>query len=114
VQNVIQDGSREWITLIATICVDGTSLSPGLIYQATSGNIQDSWLQDYDPTTQSCFFSSSLTGWINNSLGYSWLTTIFDRETKGKARQGRDWRLLIIDGHGSHINMSFIDYCHDH
>ena len=30
----IQDGNREWITTIGYICADGTSLSPGLIYQA--------------------------------------------------------------------------------
>jgi hypothetical protein len=28
----LQDGNREWITTIACICADGTSLSPGLIY----------------------------------------------------------------------------------
>jgi len=111
-QNVCQDGNREWITILATICADGTSLSPGLIYQAISGNIQDTWLQDFDPIEQKCFFASSPTGWTNDSLGYSWLTTLFDCETKAKARQGRDWRLLILDGHGSHINMRFIDYCH--
>jgi hypothetical protein len=114
VKHVSQDGNREWITVIATICADGTSLSPGLIYQAVSGDIQDSWLQDYDPNEHSCFFASSPTGWTNDDLGYAWLTTLFDRETKAKARQGRDWRLLIVDGHGSHINMRFIDYCHLH
>jgi hypothetical protein len=29
-----QDGSREWITLLATICADGSSLPPALIYKA--------------------------------------------------------------------------------
>jgi hypothetical protein len=33
-----QDGNGEWITVIASICTDGTSLPPGLIYQATSSN----------------------------------------------------------------------------
>ena len=32
IKYVIQDGNREWITLIATIYADGTHLSPGLIY----------------------------------------------------------------------------------
>lgn len=27
------DGSREWITILATICADGSTLSPGLIYK---------------------------------------------------------------------------------
>ena len=39
IKQFIQDGNREWITTVATICADGTSLSPGLIYQAVSGNI---------------------------------------------------------------------------
>ena len=65
VQNAVQDGNREWITILATICADGTSLSPGLIYQAVSGNIQDSWFQDFDPKEHSCFFALSSTGWTN-------------------------------------------------
>jgi hypothetical protein len=105
----LQDGNREWITSIACICADGTSLSPGLIYQASTSNIQDSWLQDFDPELHSCFFASSASGWTNDELGYAWLTNIFDRETKDKAR--RRWRLLILDGHGSHLTMKFIDYC---
>ena len=32
IKYIIQDGNREWITLIATIYIDGTHLSPGLIY----------------------------------------------------------------------------------
>lgn len=32
IKHVIQDGNREWITLIATIYADGTYVSPGLIY----------------------------------------------------------------------------------
>jgi transposase len=41
VRHVLQDGSREWITVIATICGDGTSFSLGLTYHARSKNIQD-------------------------------------------------------------------------
>ena len=49
IKNTIQNGNREWITILAIICTDGTALSPGLIYQAVMGNIQDSWLQDFNP-----------------------------------------------------------------
>ena len=112
IKQIIQDGNREWITTIVAICADGSVLSPGLIYQATTGLIQDSWLQDFDPNAQSCFFASSPSGWTNNELGFQWLTQIFERETKAKAQ--RSWRLLILDGHGSHISMKFIDYCDSH
>ena len=105
----MQDGNREWIIVIGCICGNGSSLSPGLIYQAVSGNLQDTWLQDFDPEKYKCFFTLSPRGWTNNNLGYSWLVNIFDQEMKTKARW--KWRLLIVDGHGSHITMKFIEYC---
>jgi hypothetical protein len=105
----IQDGNREWITTIGCICANGKALPPALIYMAKSGYIQDSWLQDFDPRTQRCFFSASESGWTNNELGYRWLVDVFDKETKSQASRG--WRLLILDGHGSHVTMRFIEYC---
>ncbi|KAL1581768.1 hypothetical protein WHR41_09514 [Cladosporium halotolerans] len=97
-----QDGGREWITIIATICADGTALPPSLIYMAKTGDIQDSWVQDLEADVHTAQFASLPTGWTNDDLGYEWLTKVFDRFSKSKARNGRDWRLLIIDGHGSH------------
>ncbi|EED17213.1 conserved hypothetical protein [Talaromyces stipitatus ATCC 10500] len=99
----LQDGNREWITTIGCICANGTALAPSLIYMAKSGFIQDSWLQDYDPQTQRCFFAASESGWTNNDIGYRWLVDVFDKETKSQASRG--WRLLILDGHGSHVTM---------
>jgi len=105
----IQDGSREWITLLACICADGSYIEPSLIYQSASGSIQDSWLQAFDPNDQRAYFSSSPSGWTNNDIGLAWLKQVFDRSTKPKAR--RSYRLLILDGHGSHLTMDFIEYC---
>lgn len=42
----------------------------------------------------------------------AWLKQVFNRCTKQKARQGRDYRLLIVDGHGSHLTKDFINYCY--
>jgi hypothetical protein len=107
-----QDGSREWITVVTTICADGTSLSPTLIYKAASGNLRDTWLDDFEPSQQSCYFTSSPNGWKSDELGYSWLTGLFEKETAVKAK--RSWRLLSVDGHGSHVNMKFLDWCERH
>jgi hypothetical protein len=46
-------------------------------------------------------------GWTNNKLGLAWLKR-FHQATKTKAR--RSWRLLICDGHGSHMTMEFLAY----
>src|SRR3954463_10450818 len=97
---MIQDGNREWITCIACICADGTALTSGLIYKGVKG-VQSSWLQDLNPAIHEYFFASSISGWTNNDLGVKWLEQVFDRETKQKARLSN--RLLILDGHGSHV-----------
>lgn len=113
IKQMIQDGNREWITTIACICADGSSLTPTLIYQAVSGNIQDLWLQDFNPNKHKAFFTLSPSGWTNNKLGIVWLEQVFNRETKLKALR-RSYRLLILNGHGSHVTMEFIKYCDDH
>ena len=46
-----QNGNRDWITLLGAVCADGTALPPALIYGASSGNIQDTWLEEYNPET---------------------------------------------------------------
>ena len=110
VDYMVQDGSREWITLVATICANGLYLSPSLIYLVISSNLQDFWLQDFKPNKYPCFFTLSPTGWTNNELGSMWLTKIFNRETKQKACQGREWRLLIVNGYSSYVNIKFLNY----
>ena len=59
-------------------------------------------------------FTSSATGWTSEEYGFQWLTSIFNRYIKEKARLGRDWRLLMLDGHNSHLNMRFLDWCAKH
>jgi hypothetical protein len=105
----IQDGSREFITLLACICADGSHLPPAIIYQSASSSIQDTWLQAFEPDDHRAHFASSPSGWTNNEIGLAWLKQVFDRYTRPKA--GRGYRLLILDGHGSHITMDFIEYC---
>ena len=40
VNSARQDGSREFISLLACICADGTILPPSLIYRGASGDLQ--------------------------------------------------------------------------
>lgn len=59
----------------------------------------------------SASFASTPNGWTSDELGLAWVEQIFDKETRDKAR--RRWRLLFIDGHGSHLTMQFIQRCHE-
>ena len=104
-----QDGNREFITLIAAICADGSTLPPSLIYQGRSHDLQDTWLDEFDTTAHRAFFACSKNGWSDDNLGLNWLQQVFDRTTKEKASV-RERRLLIVDGHSSHVNLPFIEY----
>lgn len=103
-----QDGSREFISLLACICANGTALPPALIYKGDSGTLQDTWVEDWEPENEA-FFAVTANGWSCDALGLNWLKTVFQRCTSKKAGNRR--RLLIVDGHSSHVNMSFIDTC---
>jgi DDE superfamily endonuclease len=103
-----QDGSREFISLLASICADGTTLPPALIYKGASGDLQDTWMEDLGEKEQA-FFASSTNGWSSNAFGLAYLKQVFDPSTRAKA--GRKRRLLIVDGHSSHVNMEFIRTC---
>ena len=75
-----QDGSREFITLIACVSALGQRMPPSLIYAGESGDLQNTWVQDIDLSSQKAFFATSPTGWTNNNLGMAWLER-FNQET---------------------------------
>ena len=110
VRQARQDGSREWVSLLATICADGTALPPGIIFASKNSTIQSRWVADIEVGKHSIHVTSSPSGWTNNDIGLAWLEQVFDRYTKAKAQLR--YRLLIVDGHGSHLTQDFIEYCH--
>jgi hypothetical protein len=67
VRAALQDDSREWITLLACVCADGSALPPSLIYQSI--NIQSSWVEDIKAGKHGVHVSSSPSGWTNNDIG---------------------------------------------
>jgi hypothetical protein len=105
ITNAETDSNREFISLLAGICTDGTSIPPALVYKGTSNDLQSSWLDDVGD--DAAYFAASANRWSCDALGLQWLEKVFDRHTKAKAGRGR--RLLIVDGHSSHINMRFLD-----
>jgi len=53
-------------------------------------------------------------GWTCNKLGEEWIVRHFEPLTREKADNGNLKRLLICDGHGSHVTVPFIRFCIDH
>lgn len=102
----LPDESWEFLTLLACICGDGTKLPLALIYQGESADLLDTWVEDFNEGDE-VYFAATLNGWSCDSLGLQWLQKVFYPHTKNKAGNRR--RLLIVDGHLSHINLKFID-----
>ena len=80
----------------------------GGFFLGDSASLQDTWLDDWIPEN-TAHFAASPNGWSSNTLGLDWLINVFERYTRTKAGRGR--RLLIVDGHSSHVNMKFINTC---
>ena len=105
---LVQPGDREWVTVIQSICAAGYAIPPFIIYK---GRVHISaWYEEAD-IPRDWKVSVSENGWTNNALGLEWLKH-FDAHTR--TRKVGVYRLLILDGHESHLNQDFKDYCLEH
>ena len=59
-------------------------------------------------------FAANATGWTNNFHRMEWIKH-FDEATQKQLRSLNDYRLLLCDGHDSHVSAEFISFCiHNH
>ena len=74
---------------ICNTCIyaDREYLPPAVINSMTTGNLQTSWLEDFNPKKHEVYFASSEKGWTNDKLGFKWLE-LFDQHTRVKAHNG--------------------------
>lgn len=96
---------QEWITAIECVSASGRALPPLLIFKAKYTNT--AWIPPRAPPDWR--FSTSQSGWTSDSHAYEWLTTVFQPATMPDDPSTR--RLLIMDGHGSHITANVISFC---
>jgi hypothetical protein len=98
-------GRQEWITAIECVNATGEAIPPLLIYKAKHTNT--AWIPTHTPSNWR--FSTSMSGWTSNSHAYEWITTVFEPITRPEDPSVR--RLLIMDGHISHITANLIAFC---
>jgi hypothetical protein len=78
-----QDGSREFITLIACISITRGYIPPALLYKG-KGDLQDSWVEDVEDDDKG-YFRSIVNRWLNNTIGLKWLQKVFEPKTRPKS-----------------------------
>jgi 4-hydroxybenzoate polyprenyltransferase len=89
----------EWITIVECIGAEGDHIKPGVIF---SGKLI--WTDSTGDHPPDWLFGASLSGFSNHFMMNSWFRQAFLPET---APGGSEWRLLIIDNHGSHKDAEF-------
>ncbi|CEJ62228.1 hypothetical protein PMG11_10734 [Penicillium brasilianum] len=103
-RRLLQPGNREWVTAIEAISADGYSLPPCVIFKAKVAiagwfnNLPKDWRIEV-----------STNGWTSDEIGLRWLQKLFIPSTNSRVR-GR-FRLLILDGHSSHLTPQFDRIC---
>jgi hypothetical protein len=97
-------GRQEWVSMVECICADGTILPPLGIFKGKT--VVQNWIP---ATVINQWFSANTKGWTSNIHGLEWLKRVFEPITRTKAKG--EYRLLICDGHDSHISGSFIAHC---
>jgi hypothetical protein len=106
-----QDGSREFITLLACVSALGKTIPPTLLYKGRSGDLQSTWVEDLG-AEDDLFFGATENGWTNDKYGMMWLQEVFEPRTRPSRITTK--RLLIVDGHSSHVNLRFIEWASTH
>ena len=97
--------NRELVTSCEAVSGDGDVLPPMLILPG-SLHLED-WYMKTD-LDDDFLLAVSHTGYSNDELSLNWLQH-FDKFSS--RRQVGVYRLLLLDGYGSHCTKEFIDYC---
>ncbi|EED21178.1 pogo transposable element, putative [Talaromyces stipitatus ATCC 10500] len=104
--SLIQPGNREWVTIVECVGSTGTVVPPLIIFKSgtnraecyTSPKLPPDWSITHSPN-----------GWTSDEIGLQWLERIF--EPKTRPLTVGTYRLLILDGHSSHLTPGFDQAC---
>ena len=106
--HLIQPGNREWVTTIECINSSGWSVPMCIIFKGkvhiegwyTENNIPGNWMIQVSPNE-----------WTTDEIGLQWLQKVF---IPSISRRSIDqYRLLVLDGHESHLTPTFNEICED-
>ena len=99
--------NRELITSVETINYGGIKVPPMIIFSGAY-HLRRFFKNNLDGNI---LFARSDSGYSNDKLGIKY-PEHFNRFTSQKAK-GK-YRMLLFDGHGSHLSQEFLDFCWKH
>lgn len=108
-----QNGNRETVTVIESASATGKNTAPPMIICSGKSHMA-SWHSSPQSLPQpqredGWHYAISNTGWTDAELATEWLAKCFEPHTR--PLNASSWRLLLLDGHVSHVTADFIEYC---
>jgi hypothetical protein len=101
-----EPGNREWVTVTECINTRGIKIPPFIIFKAKQQ--QAAWFVDLPPGWA---IARSKKGWTCDELGLRWIRHFNDHSENTTIGA---YRLLVLDGHSSHLTPEFEEYCSSH
>ena len=96
--------NREWVSTIECVSANGKKINPVVIFKGKT--LQSTW---FTPgKTPEYHYTCSEKGWTSNDIGVRWLNDVFLPSTDPGPNIPR---LLLLDGHGSHVSVEFMRIC---
>jgi len=102
-------GNREFVTVIERICGDDSNLDPTIILKAKDFIAE--WFKRVEGVPENLLFGKSHNGWTDEIMAMKYLERNFGPTSTSALKAGGEYRLLLFDGHSSHVNPRFLDYC---
>ncbi|TVY62619.1 Pogo transposable element with ZNF domain [Fusarium oxysporum f. sp. cubense] len=99
--------SRTWTTFIEAVTADGRLLKPGIIFKGKE--LQQQWFIDEFRKIADWYYITSDNGWTDNHIAVEWLKEVYLPQTQPADES--DARLIILDGHGSHVSDEWMATC---
>jgi hypothetical protein len=106
--HLLQPGQREWVTAIECIGSTGYVVPPCIIFK---GKVHiEGWFEELG-LPGDWRIELSANGWTTDQITLRWLQKCFIPYTTERAVGSH--RLLVLDGHGSHLTPEFDKVCRD-
>ncbi len=104
---MMQDGNKEWVSLIECVAMNDDMLGPQIILK---GKLRlKEWLRYLRSPNMNITVLE--TGWTNNEIGLKYVKTVFEPQSRTRLKIENKYRLWFLDSHSSHITREVILFC---
>ncbi|KAH7461560.1 hypothetical protein FOMA001_g19031 [Fusarium oxysporum f. sp. matthiolae] len=99
--------SRTWTSFLEAVTATGRLLKPGIIFKGKE--LQQQWFIDELKEVADWYYITSDNGWTDNHIAIEWLREVYLPQTQPEDES--DARLIILDGHRSHVSDEWMATC---